>query len=274
MKHKRTTELRYPGLWRSCVGAWAPCLGPTGLTLRDWSGTGNTLTLTNMSPESDWVVQNGRYTLDFDGSNDYAGTAITSRYLSSGPQMLSFWFRNTATLTLGNFPTVFSYGSTVSDSYRTQLYSGFNVIGTGPSANTGKLSIQDFDGSAVSGAYSNTDFQSNLNWNHAAGGWDGTSWKIYINGLDETNAQGTQNAPATTSHPSVTLAIGRSTSGLGRYTPTQIDDVRFYHRALSATEIRLLASRRGIAYELAPRRRSSVQVAAFNRRRRLLLGST
>jgi hypothetical protein len=61
--------------------------------------------------------------------------------------------------------------------------------------------------------------------------------------------------------------------GGGNFLNGQIDDLRLYSRILSAQEIRLLASRRGIAYEMAPRRRSSVQVAAFNRRRRLLIGA-
>ena len=56
----------YPELWRGCVGAWCPSLGPTGLTLRDWSGFGNHGTLTNMDPGTDWVLSGGRYALDFD----------------------------------------------------------------------------------------------------------------------------------------------------------------------------------------------------------------
>ena len=265
----------HPSLWRNCVGAWAPCLGPTGLTLRDWSGYANSLSLTNMSADSDWTISGGSRCLDFDGSNDYADTSNVSRYGFSGPQMVSFWFRNTTTLTLLNFPTIFAYGATAVDSYKTQIMAGFNTVGTGPSNNTGKLAIMDYNGAVVSGAYSSTDFQSNLNWNHAAGGWDGTAWTIYINGINETTSQGTQDAPATTSHASATLVIGRASIGVGRYSPTQMDDVRYYHRSLSPQEIRLLASRRGIAYEMAPRRRASVQVAAsFNRRRRLLLGAS
>jgi hypothetical protein len=46
-----------------------------------------------------------------------------------------------------------------------------------------------------------------------------------------------------------------------------IGDIGVYNRALSPNEIRLLASRPGIAYELAPRRRSSVAVAASTSRR-------
>lgn len=68
----------YPELWRGCVGAWCPSLGPTGGTLFDHSGYRNHGTLTNMDPGTDWVVSGrGGYALDFDGVNDHiaAGNA-------------------------------------------------------------------------------------------------------------------------------------------------------------------------------------------------------
>ena len=65
-------ESAYPELWDGCVGAWAPCLGPSGLRLQDNSGRQNWGTLTNMDAATDWVVDGGRYALDFDGSNDFA----------------------------------------------------------------------------------------------------------------------------------------------------------------------------------------------------------
>ena len=61
-----------PGLWRGLVGAYSMGLGPTGDKLRDVSGYGNDVTLTSMDPATDWIVDDGRYALDFDGSNDYA----------------------------------------------------------------------------------------------------------------------------------------------------------------------------------------------------------
>jgi hypothetical protein len=50
------------------------------------------------------------------------------------------------------------------------------------------------------------------------------------------------------------------------FTDGQIDDVRLYGRALHSSEIRLLASRRGIAYEMAPRSWSAQQIAAYRAR--------
>jgi len=62
-----------PGLWDGLVGLWAPCLGPTGLTLRNFSPVGQILegTLTNMAPGADWAASACGWTLSFPDSTDY-----------------------------------------------------------------------------------------------------------------------------------------------------------------------------------------------------------
>ena len=54
-----------PELWDGVIGAWAPCLGPTGSRLHDMSRRGNWGTLTNMTSTSAWGVYQGQYALDF-----------------------------------------------------------------------------------------------------------------------------------------------------------------------------------------------------------------
>ena len=73
-------ESAYPELWDGVVGAWAPCLGPTGSRLHDHSRRSNWGTLTNMDNATDWVVDGGQYALDFDGSNDQVNTNITTQF--------------------------------------------------------------------------------------------------------------------------------------------------------------------------------------------------
>jgi len=55
-------QSKYPSLWRTCEGAWNPGLGPTGDTLRDWSGRHNHAPIVN-SPQ--FVPWQGSYTLKF-----------------------------------------------------------------------------------------------------------------------------------------------------------------------------------------------------------------
>ena len=68
---KCQAEAEYPELWQGLVGAWSPCVSPSGGTvLRDLSGFGNHGVLTNMDQTNDWVISKGYPALDFDGIND------------------------------------------------------------------------------------------------------------------------------------------------------------------------------------------------------------
>jgi hypothetical protein len=88
-------ESEHPELWRGVRGYWAPCLGPSGTRLHDVGGLNNWGTLTNMDAATDWVVDGGRYALDFDGSNDVVDVPWT---LFNGAANASYsaWFRRIA----------------------------------------------------------------------------------------------------------------------------------------------------------------------------------
>lgn len=62
----------HPEPWEGLVGLWAPVLGPTGMTLLNWSPYGQALdgTLTNMDPGADWVGSESGWTLDFSDNTD------------------------------------------------------------------------------------------------------------------------------------------------------------------------------------------------------------
>jgi len=97
-------ESAYPELWDGCVGAWAPCLGTSGLRLHDNSGRQNWGTLTNMDAASDWVVDGGRYALNFDGSNNrvitlLGGSAVGGRNALT----MGFWGKRRASLSPVSF---------------------------------------------------------------------------------------------------------------------------------------------------------------------------
>lgn len=243
----------YPELWEGCVGAWAPCLGPTGLTLRDWSRFGNHGELTGMVPSEDWVASSARYALDVNGLNNYI--AISNAGSQKGHLTAAAWVsaRSTGSISkilaneLSNrqdFQIEFARTSR-----RISIIWGSQLIGTGT-----------------------VDLPTSV-WTHVAitrsgstGAW---AWGIYVNGVAQSSGTTIHNPNGT----SANLAIGRNGDVNNSYFNGQIDDVRLYQRPMSDTELRLLASRRGIAYELAPRRRASLVAAAFNRRRRLLIGA-
>jgi hypothetical protein len=155
--------------------------------------------------------------------------------------------------------------------FTSQISAGINNFGApvegGSNFTVNAYSV--FSGGLWGRAYTTATFSSRLNeWINFVFGHDGTTWHIYVNGVPDcvvVQALGPQ--AMATADP---LLLGASAGA--RYTDGMLDDVRFYNRMLSAKEARILASRRGIAYELAPRRRSSSAVQ-FNRRRRLLVGA-
>ena len=240
----------YPSLWRGCVGAWAPCLGPTGTTLRDWSAYKNHGTLTNMDPATDWVVNGASYCLDFDNTDDYIDCGTNSLFGFTGPFSVSCWFRTFVVFDYVVFASKHA-GATgwivgcSSSKVFCQINSTFNANGSTPAVNT---------------------------WTHFAGTYDGVTIRCYMNaGTPDTIASSAPTANATA------MRIGAYSTTATAPMNGQLDDVRLYNRCLNPNEIAILARRRGIAYDLAPMPMPySEQVdgfqAAWALRQRLILG--
>ncbi len=235
----------YPELWRGCVGAWAPCLGPTGLTLRDWSGYANHGTLNNMDPGSDWLVSAGGYALDFDGTNDFVQIDGTRVYAADAqPFSISVWaFVRSLT---GNVYTKLVM-------LRADSSSAFEF---GVSSDVSYLGL--LSGSATSWGRCKSDTSTALttgSWRHFGITYNGatrslvTSFQFYLDGAAINTTGANAFSPTTNS---TTLAYNVANNRLNG----QLREVIVYNRALSANEWRLLASRCGIAYDLAPRKRT------------------
>jgi len=89
--------MRSSNLWQGVVGFWSASAGPSGYRLLDRSGRNNHGTLTNMDAATDWVVDGGRYALDFDGADAAEATPgnqnriSISRDLASSSLGISMW---------------------------------------------------------------------------------------------------------------------------------------------------------------------------------------
>jgi len=86
-------ESANPGLWKDCVGLWSPSLGPTGLTLHDWSpGKKNHGTLTNIPPATAWGLTEMGWGVKHagEGSGDYIELE-TPIALGTQPWAFSCW---------------------------------------------------------------------------------------------------------------------------------------------------------------------------------------
>jgi len=247
----------YPSLWKGCVGSWNPGLGPSGLVLRDQSGLGNNGTLTN-GPT--WAASQGRYAMNFDGTDDYV--SISNTTLNDIAPFSICWWENVVTLPA--YPSRFRI--------KTSTGRDLGILRTDQTSYYG---ISLFNVS--SGA--SKQFTTTPSVAGGVGVWRHFTLNMYA-------------GPSSTNSANYTLVVDKiihaaQAGGVGTYTGnvSQIgydladngagalmDDIRFYNRTISFHESVILATRRGIAYEMAPRRRSSVQVTT-NRLRRALIGS-
>jgi hypothetical protein len=251
----RDGEPLFPELWRGCVGAWNPGLGPTGLRLYDWSPYKNHGTLTNMPAGDAWKNSQGRHVLDFDGTNDHIILGPANAIYKDPVRIsVSAWvnFRaftrayNTIIETQDSANQHYQLSALVKSNGKLAFY----INNTATSGNT------NYDGSGIFTLATNT-------WYHLAFVFvGGVQQQGFVNG----QLDGSVASPHTAITPSANLiAIGNSTFAT-RNPDCLVDDVRFYSRGLSNYEIRILASHRGIAYKMAPRRWTSQQIAAYRAR--------
>lgn len=248
-------DSEFPELWQGCVGAWAPCLGPTGLRLHDFSRGVNWGTLTNMEPETDWVVNSGQYALDFDGSSETV-LAATSVALQKavGYTISCFIYRK------NNLRSVFFKTGSASN-----VGVGMSVGQANSGDNNGDILNFLFDGLA----WRSTGYTvPTLQWIHVAMTVWNTANSAYANGaFIMTETINSNDA-------------GNTVFNIGGFAPngriardTLIDDVLVYNRVLNPEEIRLLSRQRGIAYTPRRRRRRYAPEAISNTRRRRYSGS-
>ena len=249
----------YPQLWRGCVGAWNPGLGPSGLVLRDWSGYGNHCGITRAPsapvPSEIWTPRNGRWSLEFADSSANAGyfaSCTIPAIIMNDTFTLSAWVYQRSSPG-GHFPSFI---------YIVEPVSGRSIT----LQNTRKSEVA-FTDSVVQ----NVTWPSALSLNifrHFAVSVTNKTATFYVDGKVSTTA--TLVAP-TWSASTRTLHLG-CRPNFGTF-DGWMQDYRMYNRASTGNEISLLARRPGIAYELAPRKFISLPPSSA-RLRRILTGAT
>jgi len=259
----------YPELWRGCVGAWNPGLGPTGLTLRDWSAYGNHGTLTSATAAATWQADQGKYSARIDAS-----------YFDIIAGLDKFAFiQNTLRFTISYWQRIDSLSARTGaiGTAAASAEKGFFIInefGAGNGTNAAYISVQYGTTGQQSVGMRSADSTLKLGWQHIAITCNGSNaeTQFYIDGKQTAKVTVGGTGVLATGNSNRNLNIGRINHSAS-FLPYAgyLDDVRIYDRALP--DPRILSIRRGIAYEMAPRRRSSSAVQ-FNRRRRLLIGAS
>jgi len=225
----------FSSLRQGLVGAWCPSLGASGLTLIDRSGRGNHGTLTNMGGQNNWRANGSGTAINLDGTDDYVGLGSMARLALTTSITMSAWV----------YPVSFAINrSRVFDSsgiaFKIGTSSPYSDVNAFVGANT------------VAETLTVTGVVALNTWSHIAATWSsGSAITIFVNGITPSTTTATSASGSIISTGS--LDLGRLASG-PLYGNQQSDDLRIYNRVLTLSEIRLLASRRGIGLSPLPDR--------------------
>ena len=216
------------------VGYWS-MEGGKGATVTDFSGKGNVGTMTNMDPATDWITGKVGKSLDFDGTDDFVNLGSASNLNPTSSITLSAWIR----IDGGNN----TYRDIIS---RWDSAGGVNertyIIGVNNSnALYFAISSDGTDGGAsiaTDPATATTD-----TWLHVLGTWDGTTMRLYKNGVEVATALQNAMMSSPNTRTGIGATIGRAGDSQVSLFNGAVDDVRLYNRALSASEALLLFGR-------------------------------
>ena len=189
----------------------------SGTTANDSSGNGNHGTISG----ADWTT-NGHSgsALSFggnDGNNDRVTTPASASLDLTSNMTLEAWVFPT---TVSNWRTVIAKGTSGNLVYYLYANSDSNTPVVG-----------GLFGSTPRNLSGGTQLPTNV-WTHLAGTYDGSSQRLYVNGVEVANRQQTGQMQLSSS----VLRIGGNRVS-NQYFRGRIDEVRVYNRALEAFEI-------------------------------------
>ena len=206
-----------PGL----VGYWKMDEGG-GTQARDMSGWGNNATLVG-SPT--WIPVSNGLAIDFNGSTSYARVSDQAGLDVTTGLTLSAWIKPRAQTSqdlIGRAIAGSSDGYELSLSSAGTVFMRLNQASFGDTYRLDSLTHYPFSGTK---------------WMHVAATYNGTTMRIYINGVFEGSITG----PTAIAANLLNVGIGAQSDGTRRFNGN-MDDVRIYNRALSASEIATLFS--------------------------------
>lgn len=256
--------MQYPDLWEGCFAAYAPLLGPTGLSVFDW-WNGKHGTMTGFSLATAWPRASGFTALSFSQS---AGTLVSLGTLTI-PQVISCsaWILPTRTTSASFADSIFA-GTDATGNISPLLFDhgrggqGFGMLWTN---STGSANFSNYSTQAMS--TSQLQHICSVRYG-SSGAW---TTENYLNGRF-INSGTTNIDPDTTPR---TYGIGRIGGVNSNWFDGVIVELFIAARRLMPGEIRLLSSAPGVAY--TPRDRTIISVpsgfsAAWARQRSAIIG--
>jgi hypothetical protein len=271
----------FSNLKQGLVGAWCPSVSGRGLVLPDLSGYNNHGVLTNMDPGTDWMASGNGLALDFDGSNDYVSL-----------KKQNFAFQRTNQFSVSCIFNARSLASTAPG-----IFCDSNSSLSTPGLHILQFRRATVDATSITFMLTADDATNKIEVNigasaivantayHLCAVYNGSSLasgvSLFLNGVSRSITVVQDNLSANIDYSSTFCTIGGRLTSVGAVTSGQmfngqLDDIRIYSRELTPTEIQqLYTGGRGVG--LAPERikhRRKTTAAAFNRRRRILIGAS
>lgn len=210
----------------------------TGTTMNDGSGNANTGTLNGTTADNSSILGIVNNAINFDATDDYIAIPDSASLNPSSEITLAAWIKSTSIASGGTLRRIISkwQGGTNNDYnlFITNVDFGSDGLANqiafeAKDSSNATLFLFDADDNSVVGG--------DGKWHFVAGTYDGSTAAIYLNGslVNSVAASGTLKDSTTP------LNIGRSEEGgWPHHFGGDIDDVRIYDRALSATEIQQL----------------------------------
>ena len=164
----------------------------------------------------------GSSALSFDGINDYVNVLDDASLNPTSAISVEAWF-NATDITGQTHPPIVKK-TDANAGYALEINSGDSMLRFW--VNVGGTWISSPASAAL----------STLTWYHAVGTYDGSTVRLYVDGVEQGTGTAQSGTIAPASNP---LRIGTDPANAGRYFNGIIDEVRIYNKALSANEIAL-----------------------------------
>jgi hypothetical protein len=206
------------GYWKMDESDWTNDCSTTSVTDSSGNGYNGKSCPSTTGPDPSTTAKFGT-AANLDGSNDYIDLVASSNFIPStnSPITVSAWVRPTA-IAAGNFTE--------------------RVVGIASSSTLSSF-IMGFDNSNQAFFYDGvtrhqfSGTYSTNTWHYMTVTFDGSNARLYMNGVQD----GSPISTSLSAGHSTTAKIGVNPTGAGSFFNGQIDEVRIYNRALSATEL-------------------------------------
>jgi hypothetical protein len=207
-----------------------------GTNATDVSGKNHNGTLTNSAT---WTTGKYGQAVNLNGSNNYVNIVDHADYTLNPAQNYTWsaWVKNN---NFNEWSTIWSQTLNTTNFVYFYAHTTAQVDGGGGPVTNG-VSAYWFSGTNKVALHSNNNVLTAGQWSHITITYDASQaqasrFTIYVNGADVTNRSGVGSTGTITSIDPTNIRIG-SNAAFGEYLNGAIDEVRFYNRLLSLSEI-------------------------------------